>query len=179
MILLDPPQKFDANEWFILGVIVFMLIVILKLPKTFTPLFVSYLTVFNFFLSTSVDFIIAAPPFDLYDVADQPKHEIMDIVIYLILYPQSAYVAMWIYNRWEWRGGRLFMFLLAISVINVGLEYIAILFNLYRYKGWNLLYSGPVYFAVWFLNVWLLHFLKRTQEKTGIPFFVQTASRSR
>ncbi len=46
----------------------------------------------------------------------------------------------------------------------------AVLFHVFNYKGWKLVYSGPVYIAVYGLNILVLQFVQKfvTVNRTEI-----------
>lgn len=95
-MILYPPERFDINEWFTLFSLAVSLTIALMLPKRFSPVFITVFAVFTVFISQTVDSLIAVKPFDLYDVNDSSKYEVMDIAIYYLNYPTYTYIFFFI-----------------------------------------------------------------------------------
>jgi hypothetical protein len=112
---------------------------------------------FNVFLGQTVDYIIAVPPYDLYDVNDRPNYEIFDFILYFLLYPPTAYLVIYFYNKWRIKGLYVIAYIVGCAILTVGLEWVAHFFHVFTYKNWILIYSFPVYFAVYGLNILVLH----------------------
>lgn len=152
------PEKFDGNEWFILISLTLVMIFVLLLPKRFPPMVVAFVMLFNVFLGQTVDYIIAVPPYDLYDVNDRSDYEIFDCILYFLLYPPTAYLVIYFYSKFKIKGILLFAYIVICALITTGLEGIADLFHLFHYKRWKLIYSFPVYISVYGLNIVMLRF---------------------
>lgn len=154
------PHRFDSNEWFILTVIFIGFCLILLPPKRFSRVMMLFVYLFNYFFAMSVDFFIAVPPIDLYDTVDDPKYEWFDIALYLLGYPPAAYAMLYVYDKWRPRGWKLFSYIAAAALITVMLEYVALQLHVYQYKGWKLIYSFPVYSAVYSANIAVLEWIR-------------------
>lgn len=170
-MIMYPPEKFDGNEWFILISLTLVLIIALLLPKRFPPVVVVFMMLFNVFIGQTVDYTIAVPPYNLYDVNDISEYEIFDCLLYFLLYPPTAYLVIYFYNKWRIKGLYVIAYILGCALITVGLEWLAVLFHVFKYNGWKLIYSGPVYFGVYGSNILMLrltqYYLRYKGEMTN------------
>jgi hypothetical protein len=160
-MILYPPVRFDLNEWFIITVSVLCWSVYLLLRDRFPLIVLIGLWLFNFYLAQTIDFAIAQPPIDLYDVNDLPKYEWSDFIMYSFTYPPGALFVVWGYVRFRPRGWRLAAYLVAVALATVGLEAVAWMCNVYHYKGWSLYYSFPVYIISYAMNIALYRMIVR------------------
>lgn len=162
------PNKFDLNEIFILILCVLYTIIFVKLlPKRFTYSTSIILYLFNISIGLTVDHFLAGPPLDLYDVMDSKDFELFDLFLYLFIYGPATYTFIYIYDKWFYHKSNKskFLFLLFISLLNTAFEYVAYILNVYEYKGWKVYYSIPVYFLVYYTNIYLLKLLKNYDSK--------------
>jgi hypothetical protein len=170
-MIFYPLEKFDENEWFIIISLVLVLTICFLLPKLFSILVVVFLLVFNIFLGQTVDYILAVPPYDLYDINDQKQYELFDGILYFILYTPTAYLVVYFYVKWRIKGILLFAYILTCSLLTTGLEGAANLFHVFNYNEWKLIYSLPVYVAVYVLNIIVYQFtqycLRRKKDGDG------------
>ncbi|TVX98575.1 hypothetical protein [Paenibacillus cremeus] len=169
-MILYPPIKFDENEWFIIVSLILVLIPSLLLPNRFSPLTVIFMMLFNVFLGQTTDYILAVPPYDLYDVNDRPDYEIFDFILYFLLYPPAAYLVIYLYSKWTIKGLYIIPYIVGSAALSVGLESVAHIFHVFTYKGWKLIYSFAVYHAVWSLNILMLHFVQSFIKKYSIKY---------
>jgi len=156
-MILYPPERFDANEWFVLISVVLVFTVSFLLPRRLSAVDITATVVFNLYLSQSVDSMIAVAPFDLYDVSDSSKYEMLDIVIYFFLYPPVAYLFLHFYDRMEKSVGRLVLYVLGWSLFTTFLEWLSVQYRVFAYKGWHIAFSPLVYIGVYVLNIMVLH----------------------
>lgn len=171
-MIIYPPEKFDGNEWFIIISLLLVLTIALLLPKRFSPMVVVLLVLFNVFLGQTVDSFIGVPPYDLYDVNDRKEYEIFDGILYFFHYPPSAYLVTYFYDKWRIKGLYVIAYIICCALITTGLEWMAVIFHVFNYKGWKLIYSAPVYMAVYGLNILVLklgqYYLRRKQKYFNI-----------
>jgi hypothetical protein len=159
---VELPSKFDTNEVFIFISLLLVLTVSVFLPSRFSATQVVYILVFNFFLGVIVDQILAVPPYNFYDIMDKPKMDIMDLIIYSLLYPLSAYI---FYNladiiRNKARAA-IFIIIIGYSAISLGLEWIASKLGVYKYSGWTFTLSGLSYLLIFSINALVLRLIKK------------------
>ncbi len=160
-MILYPPLVFDGNEWFTIFAGTLIWAIMLSLPRRFNDLMMMMIWLGNHFLAEVVDFTIAVPPINLYDTHDWPQYEIFDLIIYIFLYPPSAYLALYMYDKWRFTGWKLVLYIVACALVSTGLEAISLWFHVFTYYGWKLIYSFPVYMVVFSLNIALYHFVLR------------------
>ncbi|MBO7746839.1 hypothetical protein I8J29_21720 [Paenibacillus sp. MWE-103] len=152
-MMLYPPRRFDANEWFILISIALVLTVCLLLPRRFPAPLTLFVYLFNVYLGKVGDFILALPPLNLYDANDVQKYEWFDMVLYFFLYPPVLYILLNLYDRWKPSGYRRVLYVAGWTLLITGLEWAASKAGVFRYHGWHLYYSVFVYAGVILLNV--------------------------
>lgn len=160
-MILVGPEQFDSNEWFIIGASLLSMLAILLLKRRFPSIVIWFVFLFNFYLGLVVDLTIATPPLDMYDVNDSNKYEWFDVILYLFCYPPTAYVIIYIYDRWKIKGMKLVLYLIACALITTGLEGISVWAGVFHYNGWRLVYSFPVYIAVYLMNIGMLGFIRK------------------
>ncbi|WP_248929717.1 hypothetical protein [Paenibacillus hamazuiensis] len=166
--LLPLPNDYDINEWFVLGSLALVMTLTLALPKRFAKIEIYYIWLFNAFLSLTVDLIIAVPPYDMYDISDNPSMELIDLLTYFLLYPPAGYLAMYAYDLWKPHGYRVLGFVILCALVSWGLEFLAWKTGVFRYKTWRIEYSVLVYIAVYALNVRVLQFARRHSKKEAL-----------
>jgi hypothetical protein len=161
------PTKFDGNEFFIIVIgLILSLIIVRMLPKRFTYTTSIVIFLYNISIAIAVDHVLAGPPFDLYDVMDSKKFELMDLVLYFFVYGFYTYVIIYIYDKWFYHKHlfQKFIYLVLVSLISIFFEDIAGHLEVYKFKGWKHRYSFPIYFVVFFINFYLVEFLKNKER---------------
>lgn len=156
-MILYPPEHFDINEWFTLISLAVTVTIAFLLPKRFSPVAITVYTVFTVFISQSVDSLIAVKPFDMYDVSDSSKYEVMDIVIYYLNYPPYTYIFLYFYDKWQLKGVVRILYVGVFSGISVFFEWLACLCHVFTFNGWKLWYSPFVYLVVFTLYIIVHH----------------------
>lgn len=151
--MMPLPVKFDANEWFILLFMAAAYTVIFLLPRRFPLVVTAVMLLLSDVTAKIADFIIATPPYDLYDITDTPKFDLFDFILWL-LYPPFGYLALYIYDKYYIRGTGAAFYVLVCSLLACGFEWLAAQAHVFNYKGWKLLYSLPVYLFV--ISLYLL-----------------------
>ncbi|WP_309121935.1 hypothetical protein [Paenibacillus sp.] len=136
---------FNANEWYVVAMIVAGAAAFLLFPKRLAPTQTLFALLFGVVAGLMFDHTIAVPPFDLYDVGDQSDYTWFDIFSY-IMYAPFGYFFIYFLERWRIRGVSL-MFYIAVWVgIAFLIEYVGMLVGLFHYKGgYIILYSIPIY----------------------------------
>lgn len=161
-MILPLPEKFDANEWFVLISILFFLAIFIILPKKFSTMFTVLLMLFMVTLAKTTDYLISANiPFDLYDYNDSPKLDLFDEFLQFVLYPLVGYVMIYTYDWWiQQRRSKVIFFILSV-VMSVGYEWLSVLAHVFTYKGWNLYYSAIAYIVLIAMSFSFYHWLKK------------------
>ncbi|WP_442596565.1 hypothetical protein [Neobacillus sp. D3-1R] len=160
MTILPLPEKFDENEWMLIGTLIFGVLLYLFLPKRF-PHSLSFLVmIFSSFYSRTFDHILASPFMDLYDVMDSPKYEFFGVLTYF-MYAPFAYLFIYIYDRLNINGIYTALYILGFSLFGVGFEWIAYKLHIFTYKKWNLYYSFTVYLLVQYCTILFFQYVKK------------------
>jgi hypothetical protein len=158
------PNRFDMNEWFIIGTIAVLLLLfwIVRQKARFSVLSTLSIWLFTIAMVQVADFSLGGPPHNLYDFMDSPKVEfIYDGVAHFVLYPLFGVLFLHGWVLWTSRGRSKLLYLLAWTGLSVLYEWLSIIAHVLQYKNWQLIYSAPVYFAVFLLELALLKFLQR------------------
>ncbi|WP_199618189.1 hypothetical protein [Paenibacillus alkalitolerans] len=165
-MILYPPVRFDANEWFIIIVSILSWLTFLLLPRRLSTVNLFIIWLLNGLLAFTLDFSLGVKPFDLYDFGDRPEFEWFDIALYLFTYPPSQFFMLYGYDRWKPKGWLLCGYLLLFSVATTGLEAMATYwFHVFTYKGWKIQYSFPIYVVVFALNLAVYRYVQRYVPK--------------
>ncbi|HEX6923166.1 MAG TPA: hypothetical protein VF149_05015 [Bacillales bacterium] len=155
------PKQFDINEWFLIGTSLLMIVIFFSLQRRFAYVQVVVILVINFFLAAVLDNILAGPPLDLYDVMDRPEFGYMDFFTYIFVYPLTAYVVVYYYDKWQVNKQWLFWYVIGCAGVALGLERLSSLFHVFSYNHWPIYGSLIVYFLSYFLNIMIFHFTKK------------------
>ncbi|MGQ7890791.1 hypothetical protein [Paenibacillus sp. WC2504] len=164
-MILYPPEHFDINEWFTLISLAVTATIAFLLPKRFSPVVITVYTVFTVFISQSVDSLIAVKPFDMYDVNDSSKYELMDIVIYYLNYPPYTYIFLYFYDKWKLKGIGRILYVGVFSGFSVFFEWLACLCHVFTFHGWKLWYSPFVYLVTFTLYIIVYHATEKVAPK--------------
>jgi hypothetical protein len=156
-VILHPPERFDMNEWYTLISAVLVLTIAILLPRRFSSVHITVIVVFTVFLSQTVDSLIAVQPYDLYDVSDSSKYEIIDVVIYYICYPPYAYIFVYFYDKWKLKGILRILYIIGFTLLSTALEWVSVIFHVFTYKGWHIWYSPFVYLGVYTSYILMHH----------------------
>ncbi|MFZ3579589.1 hypothetical protein [Virgibacillus sp. DJP39] len=113
---------------------------------------------FNFFLASVVDRILAGDVLNFYNIMDDPKFEVMDLFIYMFVYPFFVYLVLYIYSFIN--HDNIVFFLLLTVMVTMGFEMLSVKLNVFQYKKWNIMYSGIAYTILYSLNVFFLKYVK-------------------
>lgn len=141
-------HQFNANEWFVIGLMSVGFAAYWLLPRTLSPL----QTIFNMLIGVTFglifDHTIAIPPFDLYDVGDNSKYELFDFISYL-MYAPYGYLFIYGADRFRIYGMLEIGYIMVWSGIALLFEWIGVQVGLFHYKhGYQIVYSIPIYFVV-------------------------------
>ncbi|HZG55732.1 hypothetical protein [Paenibacillus sp.] len=136
---------FNANEWFVLGMVAVGAAAVWLAPKRFTAMQALFTLMYGIVLGLMFDHTIAVPPFDLYDVGDQAKYQGFDIFSY-VMYAPYGYFFIYGYYWLRVRGFGVILYVAAWTAAGAFIEWIGVLVGVFHYKnGYWLLYSVPIY----------------------------------
>lgn len=164
-MLLYPPIRFDENEVFILIILAIVWFLIFYLPRQLSALEILLIWTFNVFLVFSADMTLAVPPADLYDSNDRMTYEFFDFLIFTIGYPPFAYLAINYFKKKSYTLAQSIIFILICAFLTTVIEIIALLFNVFTFKGWLFHWSFFVYILVYGLNVLLFYYIQQKKAK--------------
>jgi hypothetical protein len=154
---------FDGNEWFMLGTSFAAVCLFLSIRKHFRPVALFTIWLFQVAQVETVDYALAASPFEAYYCADNETYEPAAAVIHLFLYPCFAFFFLYFYDKLKIRGSgeRLAAYLAVWTAISIAFEWINVLAGVFTYTGWKLLYSIPVYPIAQLVLLALSRFLEK------------------
>ncbi|UJF33460.1 hypothetical protein [Paenibacillus hexagrammi] len=136
---------FNGNEWFVIGVTVIAFAFIWLLPRTFSSVQTAFNMLIGIAFGLVIDHTLNVPPFDLYDLGDQTKYEIFDMMSYIMYAPFGYWFIYW-YKRLRMYDLLIIPYILLWVGIALGLEWMAVKVGVFHYKhGYQLIYSFPVY----------------------------------
>jgi hypothetical protein len=107
-----------------------------------------------------MDHTIATPPLDLYDLNDRNKYEVTDVITYF-MYAPYALLSVYLYDKFNPKGLYFTAYVIMWSLLAVGFEWLAIIFNVFKYHGWTLLYSFSFYLFATTLHFKFFQFILR------------------
>jgi hypothetical protein len=160
-LILPLPEKFDANEIFILCSTVLTLALIYKLPRYLSAVTIIIIWLFNVFLALTADITLSVKPYELYYTIDHNTHELFDELLHFVTYPTLPYFVVNFYHFFKPKGVKLLSYIVFWSGIAIMLEWISVKFHVFTYTGWNLLLSFVVYLVVFTANIWLANFIEK------------------
>ncbi|MDQ0914698.1 hypothetical protein [Paenibacillus sp. V4I5] len=154
-MILKLPEHYNANEWFVNIVLVFLSLVFACLPKKL-PIHQIVLTMlFNIMIGKMADKVLGIKyPYDLYDTMDTPKYDLYDFLIYTVIYGIYGYIFAHFFVRFELKhkSAALLSYLLMWVGMSVFFERLAVVFEVFQYKSWNLAFSALAYFIFYSLQ---------------------------
>lgn len=141
-------NHFNGNEWFVVGLTVFFMAAIWWFPRGFSPTQTTLNLSIGIAFGLMFDHTIFIPPFDLYDVGDQSKYELFDIISYVMYAPFGYWFIYW-YERMRIRGILTILYILIWTGLAILVEWLGVKVGLFHYKnGYQLIYSIPIYLLV-------------------------------
>ncbi|MGZ4134699.1 MAG: hypothetical protein ACXVC1_05360 [Tumebacillaceae bacterium] len=155
------PHRFDLNEWSVMIASVVLVGLVIVLPKRFPGYFTFLNLIFTIFLVMSVDDVLALKPYDMYDWMDDEKFELFDVFTYFFMYPPMGYLFLYFYDKWKLRSWRLLVYIYSWALFSIGFEWMCIKLHILVYKGWSLVYSVPVYLAVFGIELGFFHLVQK------------------
>lgn len=159
------PQRFDANEWFLIVSLLCVVVFASLLPRRFPGIVTIVFLSIGFGISMCADFFFAPPPNDFYDVNDSKYYELFEIPFYY-LYAPFAYLFVYFFDKWRVQGLFVTLYVLIWSAVGTGFEALAVYFHVFRYKTWRLEYSWVFYLAVQSFYLLLYYIIKKKYHVT-------------
>jgi hypothetical protein len=153
--------QMDGNEWFGIISSVVMMALFWTIRKHFQPIVIWIIWVFNITYVATIDFALAATPFELYYCGDNESYEPIATWIHVFLYPPFSFFFLYFYDKWSVRGTKLFLYLVLWTGISVVFEWINIKVHLIVFTGWLLFYSIPTYPISALILIKLYHYIQK------------------
>jgi hypothetical protein len=164
-VILFPPERFDANEWFIFIVSLIGYSLMWMLPKRFPPSMGLLISLVPLLFAKIFDTILSLPPFETYYVNDTNKMEWFDLFLYLMYLP-FGYFFLYAYDWFRPKPVRTVAILTLTSMLAVLFEWITVKVGVFHYTGWQIYYSLPVYITVQSLYIILYEHMNREYIRT-------------
>ena len=162
--MMPLPEKFDVNEWFLIGCVIISYLVVTFLPKRFPR----SITVLFLLIGTTIarlsDHLLASPKLDLYNIMDTPNYDFFDLITYF-LYAPFSYLFVYFYDKWKIKGYWILVYLLLCTSGGTLFEWVNKEFGVFTYKGWRLSYSFSVYMAVQCFVLLFFHLVVRHNRR--------------
>lgn len=166
--MLPLPKAFDVNEWLIVAACLGAWGVVLLLPRRFPFLLTFMISLFTLTIANELDHILAAPPFDCFNLNDHEKYELFDFILYVVLYPPIGYIFVYLYDKWNLKGIYILLYMLAWSLAGIGIEWAGIHLQLFHYTKWTVAHSFSVYLVVQCFTLAFFHVISTYGRRTGL-----------
>ncbi|TJY42616.1 hypothetical protein E5161_07115 [Cohnella pontilimi] len=154
MIVYD--NRFNTNEWFIIGGLCVGMALVIFLPKRFPTKNTIVYFMCGVYSGFFFDHSLSVEPVSYYDVNDKSAFQFMDFLSYLSYGPMS-YLFFYIYDRIRPKPSHIPLYILIWSLTAVGLEWLAVRTGVFHYlHGYKLAYSFPIYLIV--QSCWIAFF---------------------
>lgn len=160
-MILPLPERFDANELFIIFSTVLTLVLMFLLPRRLSAVTFHIIWIFNIFLALLADITIGVKPNDFYYTIDHKTHELFDELLHFVTYPTLPYFVVNFYQHYKPRNVKLLFYIIFWAGVAIALEWISVKFHVFTYTGWNLSLSFLVYLVVFAANVWLSNLMEK------------------
>lgn len=160
-MILPLPEKFDANEIFIIVSTVISLFLVYKLPRRLSAVTIIIIWTFNVFLALLADITIGIKPYNFYSTIDHTKHELFDVLLQFVTYPTLPYFVVNFYQFKKPKGLMGLFYIIFWAVVAISIEWVSVKFHVFTYTGWKLYLSFFVYIVVFAANIWLSNFIEK------------------
>jgi hypothetical protein len=107
----------------------------------------------NVFFVFTADMTIGVPPVDLYDSNDRAEFEIFDLIIFFIGYPPFAYLALNYYKPKVFTAIKTTIFIIICALSTTLFEWLALLADVFSFKGWKIYMSFLTYLVIYGFNI--------------------------
>lgn len=146
-------NRFNGNEWFVIGIFVIGLASIWLFPRRFSPIQTTFNMLIGIAFGLVFDHTIEIPPFDLYDLGDQSKYQLFDMFSYL-MYAPFGYWFIYGYERMRMIEFMTIVYILLWAGMAIGLEWLCVKVGVFHYKhGYHLFYSLPIYLMLMSIHI--------------------------
>jgi VanZ family protein len=160
-MILPIPEKFDANEIYIIFSTVLTWALMFILPRRLSAVTITIIWTFNVFLALLADITISVKPYDFYFTIDHKTHELFDVLLHFATYPTLSYFVVNFYQHNKPKGLNYLSYIIFWAVAAIAIEWISLKFHVFTYTGWKLYLSFLVYLVVFAANIWLSNFVEK------------------
>ncbi|MDF2964435.1 MAG: hypothetical protein K0S39_6170 [Paenibacillus sp.] len=159
-MILFPPERFDANEWFIIIASLAAFACIWKLPGRFPRSMALLMFLYPLLLAKLFDTLLVLPAFEAYYINDLKEADWFDLLMYF-LYAPLGYLFLYVYDRLQLKAVGTVMMIMLASLLAIFVEWVTLLLGVFHYTGWKIYYSLPVYL---FVQSFTIIMFKRAKE---------------
>lgn len=160
-MILPLPEKFDANEIFIIFSTVLTFALMFISPRRLSAVTITIIWTFNVFLALLADITISVKPYDFYYTIDHSTHELFDVLLHFATYPTLPYFVVNFYQHNKPKGLKHLSYIIFWAGVAVAIEWISLKFHIFTYTGWKLYLSFLVYLVVFAANIRLSNFIEK------------------
>ena len=160
-MILPLPDKFDANELFIIFSTVLTWALMFILPRRLSAVTITIIWTFNVFLALLADITLSVKPNDFYFTIDHKRHELFDVLLHFATYPTLSYFVVTFYQYNKPKGLKRLSFIIFWAGVAIVIEWISVKFHVFTYTGWKLYLSFLVYLVVFAASIWLSNFIEK------------------
>lgn len=160
-MILPLPERFDANEIFIIISSLLTLVLLFLFPRRVSVVTIHVIWTFNIYLALLADITIGIKPNDFYFTIDHEKHELFDIFLHFFTYPSIPYFVVNFYQQYKPKSLNLLVYIIFCAGVAIALEWISVKFHVFTYTGWKLSLSFMVYLVVFAANIGLSNIIEK------------------
>lgn len=164
--MLPLPVQFDQNEWFIILNCLFGYLWVVFVPRRYPHAISIMVVLFTVTVAVIMDHTIATPPLDMYDINDLEKYESTDVITYFMYSPYGL-LSVYLYDKFNPKGLYFTTYVIMWSLLAVGFEWLAYIYNVFKYNGWTLYYSFSFYLFATTLHLKFFQFILRYYRETS------------
>jgi hypothetical protein len=157
-------KAFDWNEWFVIITLLFLSFLILMVPKIFPLIETIGYYLFGIMIVHFFDHTTSIRPWDLYDVNDSSKYQLMDFIYYVMNGPIS-YIFIYIYTKLKIKGHYNILYILIWSSFSILAEWFGVKIGLFHYdKGYKMYWSLPIYMLIQTILIIYYHIIQTSKK---------------
>jgi hypothetical protein len=159
-------KAFDWNEWFVIITLLSLNFLILILPKLFSMIEGMAYYLFGIAIVNFFDHTTSVKPWDLYDVNDNSKFQLIDFTYYVMNGPFS-YFFIYFYSKLRIKGYKTILYILLWSSFSFLVEWLGVEIGLFHYdKGYKMYWSFPIYMLVQILLIIYCHIIQKSENNS-------------
>jgi hypothetical protein len=157
-------KAFNENEWFVIGSIIVLNVVIWFVPKIFSRIEAIGYYIFGIYIGLFYDHTISIKPWDFYDVNDNSSYQFIDFLSY-IMYGPYGYFFLYFYVRLKIKGLKTIPYILIWSSFSMLMEWTGLKVGLFHFdKGYKMYWSFPIYLLSQSMMIIFYHLVVRDQK---------------